>query len=127
MGWRCGSAAVADELGVADQLGCSERHVEGLAGVETGVAHRLVAVVEMELGHLVPAADAFGDVVTGELDVDAPGPRALRMVCLHESLDLAQDGVEAARLAAARTGVGVAVHGIARPDHWMRGIAHCSE
>ena len=80
----------------------SEGEVEALAAVEARVAHRLVAVVEVGVGHRVGAAEALGDVLAGELDVDAAGPRALGAVGAHEAGDLADDVVEVAGLAAVR-------------------------
>ena len=62
---------------VAEQLGDAEGEVERLAAVEAGVAHRLVAVVELGVEDLLGAAEALGDVVAGQLDVDAAGPGAL--------------------------------------------------
>ena len=72
-----------------DQLGDAERQVEALAGVEPRVAHRLVAVVEVGVGDVVGAAEALGDVLAGELDVDAARPRALGPVGPDEAGDLA--------------------------------------
>ena len=76
--------------GAGDQLGDPERQVEALAGVQPGVAHRLVAVVEVGVGHGVGAAEALGDVLAGQLDVDAARPRALGPVGPDEPGDLAR-------------------------------------
>ena len=105
-----------------DQLGRAEREVERLATVEPRVAHRLVAVVEVAVGDLVGAAEAFGDVLAGELDVDAARPRALGPVGTDEAVDLAHDRFEVARLATVRRGVGVAVHRVARPHDGVPGV-----
>ena len=84
-----------------EELGDPEGEVEGLAGVEAGVAHRLVAVVEVGVEDLLGAAEALGDVVAGELDVDAARPGALGPVGGEEAGDLGQDVVEVAGLLAA--------------------------
>ena len=60
----------------AEQLGDPEGQVERLAAVEAGVAHRLVAGVEVGVEDLLGAAEALGDVVAGELDVHAARPGA---------------------------------------------------
>ena len=83
--------------------------------VEPRVADRLVAVAEVDLGELLAAADALGDVVAGELDVDAAGPGAERAVHVEEALDLLDDVVEAAGLVARGRLEGVAVHRVAHP------------
>ena len=83
--------------------------------VEPRVAGRLVALVQVVLEDLVAAADALGDVVAGELDVDAAGVGAERAVDLEEALDLVQHVVEAAGLVAAGRLEGVAVHRVADP------------
>ena len=58
----------------AHQLGDAESEVERLAAVETRVAQRLVAAVELFLAYVLGAADALGHVLAGELDVDPTGP-----------------------------------------------------
>ena len=51
----------------AQGLGDPEGQVERLAAVEPGVAHRLVAGVEVGVEDLVGPAQALGHVVAGEL------------------------------------------------------------
>src|SRR3546814_8278179 len=48
------------------------------------------------------AADALGDVATGQLQMDAAGMRALGAVHREERLALGEDAVEMARLVPAR-------------------------
>ena len=72
---------------------------------------------------LVGAAEALGDVVAGELDVDAARPGALGAVRPDEAGDLAEDVVEVAGLAAARAGERVAVHRVAGPHDRVAGVA----
>ncbi len=76
------------ETGGAQDLGHVERQIEALASVEPWIAHRLVAIVELAVEDLVGAAHALGDVVAGELDVDASRPRALGVVGANEAVDL---------------------------------------
>src|SRR5947207_1450215 len=93
------------------QLGHPEGEVERLAGVQAGVAHGLVAVLEVVGEHLVGPAEALGHVLPGELHVDAAGPRSLGPVDGEVAPDLLHDVLEVPGLVAVGTGVGVAVHG----------------
>src|ERR1700730_8147440 len=99
------------------ELGDQERHVDRLLGIEAGIAHRVIAVAEILMGDGARAADAFGDVLPGHLQMDAAGMGALRRVDGEERLHLRLDAVERTGLVAAVRGNGVAVHGIARPHH----------
>src|SRR5437762_640223 len=58
----------------AQELGHPEREVERLPGVEPGVAHRRVAGVEVVVEDLLGPAEAFRDVVAGQLNVHATRP-----------------------------------------------------
>ena len=78
------------------QLGHVEDEVERLAGVQARVAERRVGVVELLLGEAVAPAEALGDVVAGDLEVDAARPRALGVVDGEEALDLGEDVAEVA-------------------------------
>ena len=82
----------------ANELGHAECQVEALAGVESRIAHRLVAMVEIFDREIVGATETFGHVVAGEFDVDAARPSAFRAVRVHEAGDLADDVVEVACL-----------------------------
>src|SRR5581483_12357898 len=64
----------AGDASGAQQLGDLEGEVQALTGVEAGVAHRLVAVVEVGVAELVGTAEALRDVVARELDVHAARP-----------------------------------------------------
>ena len=61
----------------AEQLGDAEGQVERLAAVEPGVAGGGVALVELALDDVLDPTEALGDVVAGQLDVDAAGPGPL--------------------------------------------------
>ena len=83
-------------------LGDEERELERLHVVQARVAQRLVLRRQRRLVDLLRAAEALGDVVAGELDVDAAGVGARGAVRLEEALDLVDDVVEATRLVAGR-------------------------
>ena len=107
-----------------EPLGDAEGELERLLDVQPRIARRLVAATEIGRGELGRAADAFGDVVAGQLDVQAAGVRAQLGVDVEESVDLVDDPVEVAGLDAVGGLFGVAVHRIALPDHEMAGRAH---
>src|SRR3954452_10562416 len=77
-----------------------ERQLQRLPGVQPGVAGGLVPAVEVRVADLHGPAEALGDVLAGELDVDAAGPRAQRAVRVEEAEDLVDDPVEVAGLVA---------------------------
>src|SRR5262245_44748036 len=99
------------------ELGDQEGHVDGLFGIEAGVADRVVAVAQILMRDGARAAKAFGDVLPGHLQVNAAGMAALGRMHAEEGLHLREDAVERPRLVAGVGGDGVAVHGIARPHH----------
>src|SRR5450631_699923 len=100
-----------------EQFRDQERHVDRLFGVEAGIADRVIAIAEVLIGDGARAADALGDVLPGHLQMHAAGIGAFRRMSAEERLHLGQDPVERTGLVAAVRGDGVAVHGIARPDH----------
>src|SRR5580704_7342563 len=100
-----------------EQFRDQESHVDRLLGVETGIAHGVIAVAQVLIGDGARAADAFGHVLAGHFQMDAAGMGPLRGVDGEERLHLRQDAVERAGLVAAVRGDGVAMHGIAGPDH----------
>src|SRR5919205_3201355 len=73
-----------------------EGQLEGLTGVQPRVAGGLVPAVEVLVADLHRAAEALGDVLAGELDVDAPRPGAQRPVHVEEAEHLVDDAVEVA-------------------------------
>src|SRR5882757_3164368 len=79
-----------------EQLRDQESHVDGLLGIEAGIADRVIAVVEIFVGDRTGAADTFGDVLTGHLQMHAAGMGAFRGVDGEERLHLRQDAVERA-------------------------------
>src|SRR5262249_34808994 len=81
-----------------EELGDQEGHVDGLFGIEAGVADRVVAVAEILMRDGARAAKAFGDVLPGHLQVNAAGMAALRSVPAEEGLHLPADAVQRPRL-----------------------------
>src|SRR5712671_7225608 len=99
------------------KFGDQESHVDRLLGIEAGIADGVVAIAEILMGDGAGAADAFGDILPGHLEMNAAGMGALRSVNAEERLDLRQDAVERPGLVAGVGADGVAVHWIARPHH----------
>ena len=77
--------AVRSDRSATEQIGDPEGQVERLAGVEAGVAHRLVAGAQVGVEDVLGPAEALGDVVAGELDVHAAGPGAAAAVGVEEA------------------------------------------
>src|SRR3984893_5964326 len=100
-----------------EQFRNQEGHVDGLFGIEPWIADRVIAVAEILVSNGARAADAFGDVLPGHLQMHAAGMTAFRGVDREERLHLRQDAVERTGLVAGVRGDGVAMHRIARPDH----------
>src|SRR3954447_22091524 len=94
--WEAGGPSTTQHL--RDE----ECQLQRLPGVQPGVAGRLVAAVEVLVADLHRAAEALGDVLAGELHVDAAGPGAQRPVDVEEAQHLVDDPVEVPRLVAGR-------------------------
>src|SRR4249920_4284815 len=93
-------------------LSDEEGELEGLRAVQPRIADSLIALIQVILDDRVAAADTLGDVVAGELDVNATGVGAECAMHLEEAADLFEHIVEATRLVTAGGLAGVAVHGI---------------
>src|SRR6202012_2627311 len=76
--------------GLLEQFRNQESHVDRLLGIETGIADRVIAVVEILVGDGARAADAFGDVLAGHLQMDAAGMSPLRGMDREERLHFRQ-------------------------------------
>src|SRR6478609_11403810 len=100
-----------------EQFGDQESHVDRLFGVQTGIADRMIAVVEILIRDGARAADAFGDILPGHLQMHAAGMRSFGGMDGEKRFHFRQHPVERAGLVARIRGDGVAVHRIARPDH----------
>src|SRR3569833_1176998 len=84
---RCGrQRLVLARTILLEQFGDQESHIDRLFGVETGIADRMIAIVEILVGDGAGAADALGDVLPGHLQVHAAGMRAFRRVDGEERL-----------------------------------------
>ena len=102
---------------LGEHLGDEERELQSLLVVEAWVAHRLVALLEVCGEDLLGPPEALGDVIAGQLDVDAAGVGAEAPMDLEEAPDLVDDVVEVACLVAGGRLEGVAVHRVADPHH----------
>src|SRR5713226_10670987 len=71
---------------------------------------------------LIRTADALGDVVTSQLEVDATGPGVAPSVSVEILGDLIQDDVEVPSLQSAGATDGVAMHRVAHPHHRVVGL-----
>src|SRR5215211_6309613 len=76
------------------EFGDQESHVDRLLSIEAGIADGVIAVAEILMADGAGAADAFGDVLPGHLQVNAAGMGALRGVDAEERLHLRQDAIE---------------------------------
>ena len=122
---RAGHGVVAVPAPLGDQpLGDAERELERLLDVQPRVARGLVAAAQVGRGQLGGAADALGDVVAGQLDVQAARMGAQRGVHVEEPVHLVDDPVEVPGLDAVGGLLGVAVHRVALPhDEVPRGAS----
>src|SRR5699024_5265019 len=115
------TASSAGRRLVAEHLRDQEGQLQRLLRVQTRVAGGLVTARQVDIGDGHGAAEALGDVLTGQLDVDATRVGAQRTVDLEEALDLIDDFVEVTGLVAVRRGEGVAVHRVRLPDDLVAG------
>src|SRR5690606_847735 len=100
-----------------EHLGDEERQLQRLLGVQPRVAGGLVTVRQVHVLNRLRAAEALGDVLAGQLDVQAARVRAQRAVHLEVAEHLVDDPVEVPGLVAVGRLDGVAVHGVALPHH----------
>src|SRR5699024_12114209 len=91
-GWR--ARRLGGGSSAAQHLRDQERQCQALLGVEPRVARRLVAATQVRIRNILGATEALGDVLAGELQVDAAGMSAQRVMHLEEPLHLVDDPVE---------------------------------
>src|SRR6266511_1131381 len=104
-------------LCAAEALGDQEGQLERLVPVQPRVASGLVPVHQVGRGELLAAAEALGDVVAGQLDVQPARPGADLLVRVEEALHLGHHVLEVAGLVAVLRLVRVPVHRVAHPRH----------
>ena len=76
------------------RLGDLEGQLERLGGIEPRVAMRQIAVGERGFADRLGAADAFGDVLPGQLEMHAAGIAALGGMDREGAVQLVEDAVE---------------------------------
>src|SRR4051794_39864527 len=108
----------------AQELRDPKRHLERLATIEPRIARGLVRTSEIAFAHFQRAAQTLGDVFTGHLEVDTTEDAAFVGVDRERALELAEDGLHPPRLSPRSEGLGVAMHGVATPQHGMTGGEH---
>src|ERR1700704_1793854 len=86
---RLGLAAASLE-----QFRDQESHVDRLLGVEAGIADRVIAIAEVLVGDGARAADAFGDVLPGHLQMHAAGMGAFGLMDREKRFPFRQHAVE---------------------------------
>jgi hypothetical protein len=92
--------------------------------VQARIHEGLVAPGQALLVDLPRTAEHLGDVVAGELHVQAGRDRAQLLMDLEEAHHLVEDVLEASGLVAVRGGDRVAVHRVGHPGDLGAGIAH---
>src|SRR3712207_1969391 len=106
-----------------EHLGDQERQLQRLPGVQPRIAGRLVPAVEVLVADLHRAAEALGDVLAGELDVDAAGPGAQRPVHVEEAEHLDR---KSTRLNSSHANISYAVFCLKQQKSDLRVDAPCS-
>src|ERR1700733_8757514 len=99
------------------EIGEQECEVERLLGVEPGIAHRVVAVVEILIADRTRPTGAFGDILPRHFQMYATGIGAFSGMHLEKRPHLLEDLIERPRLVPGHRGNSVAVHGVARPHN----------
>ena len=112
---------------VANQFCNAECKVKRLTSVQTWVAHGFVTCVEIIITYSLCAPKTFGDVVSGEFDMNATWPCAFCAMRENEASDFTNDVVEVAGLATIWCGECVGVHWIACPHNRVPCVAHSTK
>src|SRR4051812_13589868 len=118
------SGGIAVSRSATEHLRHQEGQLETLLGVQPRVAGRLVPVGQIEILDPLRPAQALGDILTGQFDVDAARVCAQPAVHLEVAEHHVDDPVEVAGLVAVAGLVRVAVHRVALPDHLGPGRGH---
>src|SRR4029079_9503110 len=98
---------------IAEHLRDQERQLQALLGVQPGITGRLVAAGEVVVRDVLRATETLGDVLAGDLDVNAAGMASQRAVHLEEALHLVDYAVEVAGVVAGAPPLGVGVNAVA--------------
>ncbi|MBG9885452.1 hypothetical protein ABE10_02390, partial [Bacillus toyonensis] len=105
-------------------LGDEKGQLEALHVVEPGIAEGLVPRGQTRLVDLLRPAQALGDVIAGELHVDAARERAHGAMRLEEPAHLVHHVIEATGFVSGGRGDAVPMHRIGHPERKSAGVAH---
>src|SRR6516162_1393379 len=98
------------------RFGNLESELESLGRIEPRVAMGQIALGEGGLADLLGAADTFGDILSGQLEMNATGVTPFGGMDRKGVVQFGEDAVERAGLVAVRGSDRVAVHRITAPD-----------
>jgi hypothetical protein len=117
-------AASSDDMSVvvANKFSHAESEINALATVQTGVTHRLVAVIKIVIGEIISSTGALGDIVACEFYVDTARPRSLCSVRANKPSNFTNDVFKLASLATVWSSDCVSMHRVTCPHHWMSGF-----
>src|SRR5699024_4890812 len=96
-------------------LGDQEGQFEGLLCVQPWVAGRLVPTGQIQIGNVLGPSETFGDILSGQFDVDSTGIAAQFPMHLEKPLNLIDDPIEMPGLVPVGGLMSVAVHRITLP------------
>src|SRR5699024_8705257 len=109
---------------VAHHLCDQERQRQRLASVQAWVTRRLVASWQVDIGDVISAAEALGNIRTSKFKVDTAWVGTQLTVDLEEASYFIQDLVEVTGLVAIRGSKSIAVHRVRLPDHLVARVFH---
>src|SRR5579883_612965 len=112
-----GQRQAAAETFFLEEFGKQKRQLDRLLGVQSRIAERMVAIVEIFFADGACSTGAFRHVLPGHLEMDAARVGAFRLMNGKKRLDLRQDAIERPRLVAGSGRNRVPVHRIAGPHH----------
>ena len=104
-------------------LGNQHGELERLLMIQARIYARAVGTLQVLVSKPARTSGALGDVLAGELDVHPAQVRAHVSVNTEREIELLEDILETPRLDSTGSGLGVAVHGIAHPQHRLSGLA----
>src|SRR5690606_33440910 len=114
-----GALPAAQRGGARLGLLAHDRHrdLQRLLVVQARIDGGTIGARQVHIRQFPCATGALGHVLAGQFQVHATQARARRGMDVERLFDLAADVVEAPRLVAVAGGFGIAMHGIADPQH----------